>query len=120
MAKYGFRDLPTETLQEYGRKGGKRSVEVRREKKALKDRMEQLLEMQVTDPERWNRVAALGVEAEDIDNKMLLVVSLFGKALDGDVPAFREIRNLIGEDNTNMEQTLNQLDNVLDEIGGNI
>lgn len=88
--------------REKGRAGGKKSGEVRRQKRLLKDCMIELLELPVTDTKSWNKLAKLGIDIEKIDNRALLVASLFKKAVDfGDVQAFKEIKNLIGEDNAN-------------------
>lgn len=80
-------------------KGGKESVESRRKKKLLKDCMIDLLELPVADRRKWNKLSKMGIDPKDIDNRSLLTVSLFMKAVEcGDVAAFKEIRNLIGED----------------------
>ena len=82
-----------------GSKGGKKSGESRRKKKLLKDCMIDLLELPVTNTKTWNKLSRMGIDPNDIDNRSLLTVSLFMKAVEcGDVAAFKEIRNLIGED----------------------
>jgi len=43
-------------------------------------------------------LSQMGIDPENIDNRSLLTVGLFMKAASGDVAAFKEIRNLIGED----------------------
>lgn len=87
--------------RERGSKGGKKSAEARRNKKLLKECMINLLDMQVSDTKKFNSLVNMGLDVEDIDNRALLTVALFKKALTGDVAAFKEIRNLIGEDNPN-------------------
>ena len=97
-----IKTLSKEEAKKRGSKGGKKSGEVRRQKRLLKDCMIELLELPVTDIKSWNKLSKLGINIENIDNKALLVASLFKKAVDfGDVQAFKEIRNLIGEDNAN-------------------
>ena len=85
-------------VRENARKGGKKSGESRRKKRLLKDCMIDLLKLPVKDTDKWNALSQMGMDPKDIDNNMLLTVSLFGKAVNGDVAAFKEIRNLIGED----------------------
>ena len=81
-----------------GQKGGKESGKSRREKKLLKDCMLDLLDLDVTDRKKWNKLSKMGIDPEDIDNRTLLTVALFQRAVElGDVNAFKEIRNLIGE-----------------------
>lgn len=98
--------------REIQKKGGVKSGESRRRKKALKDCMLDLLALPVADRKYYNNLAKLGVNTEDMDNRTLLVVSLFSKAVkDGDVAAFKEIRDLIGEsgDQTNVNGELERL-----------
>lgn len=76
-----------------GRKKGKGRL--------LQDCMRHLLDMPVTKAEDLERLAALGVPAAQRDNRTMLAVALYAKAAaTGDVSAFREIRNLLGEDGT--------------------
>ena len=99
--------------REKGRAGGKKSGEVRRQKRLLKDCMIELLELPVTDTKSWNKLSKIGIDIEKIDNRALLVASLFKKAVDfGDVQAFKEIRNLIGEDG---EESKNE-DKIADKL----
>lgn len=92
-----------EELRKMASNGGKKSGEVRRKKKLLKERMKALLELSATDSEAYDNALLMGVDNKDIDNEMLLVIALFEKAKSGDVKAFQEIRNLICEDNATEE-----------------
>lgn len=109
-----------EEQREIAKAGGKASGVSRKRTKKLKECMEAILSAQVIDEKRKEMLLALGV-GEDATNKTLLVAALFNKAvLLGDVSAFKEIRNLIGEDDRNTEDVLAKLDDVLNEIGGNL
>lgn len=77
--------------------GGKASGESRRQRKTLKENMNLLLGLGVTSTREFNKLTALGVPVEEIDNAMLLTAALFKKAAAGDVAAYREIRDLVGE-----------------------
>ena len=68
--------------------------------------MKQLLSLPVTDCEQWNDLAALGIDPEDIDNQMLVTVGLWRAAVDGDVKAYREMRHLIGEGETDLDRKI--------------
>ena len=100
-----LRPLNTRTKseqREIQKKGGKKSGEARRKKRALKDCAEQLLSMPVAGKSKIKLLSELGMKDADMYNHMLLVVSLFNKAVyERDVAAFKEIRNLIGEDAVN-------------------
>lgn len=85
--------------RENAQKAGIASGEARRRKKLLKECMIELLDLPVSNHRHWNKLSKMGINPEDIDNKELLTVALFEKAVSsGDVAAFKEIRNLIGED----------------------
>ena len=114
-------DKRTESEQrEIAKKGGKKSGEARRNKKLLKDCMINLLSLPVNNQKDWNKLSRFGIEPDDIDNKELLTVALFKRALSGDVSAYKEIRSVIGEDRESNEEQMQKLDEVLDKIGGNI
>lgn len=87
-----------EEAKKNGSKGGKKSGEARRRRRDLKNTMKMLLSMPITNNEMWNALAQMGVPPENIDNHTAIVVALMQEALNGDVKAFKEIRNLIGED----------------------
>lgn len=93
-------------------KGGKKSAETRRNRKLLKDCMLDLLDLPVTTTKYYNKLSKLGIKPEEIDNRSLLTVALFMRAVEmGDVNAFKEIRNLIdegkdGTDNGELERLM--------------
>ena len=94
-----IKTLSTEEAKKRGRNGGKRSGEVRRERKRLKEYMLLLLDLPVYDNKDFNKLSKMGVPLESIDNKMMLAAALFKKAVtQGDVAAVKEIRNIIGDD----------------------
>lgn len=96
-----------EERRENARKAGKRSGEVRRQKKLLKDCMLDLLALPVSNTKEWNKLSRMGIDATDIDNRALLTAALFRKAVEtGDVAAFKEIKSLIGEETGNADGSL--------------
>lgn len=100
-------------------KGGQAKADKERKKRLLKDCMLELLELPVAGNKNYNLLARMGLDPENIDNRSLLTVALFRKAVEGgDVNAFKEIRNLIGEDKTDNEDIMKKLDDVLGTIKG--
>ncbi len=81
-----------------GRKGGIESGKSRRRKKSLKEAANLYLSMEPTDTRVWNAVSIAGVDPEDIDNQMALVVSQSQKAIAGDTKAAKLIVDIIGKD----------------------
>ena len=84
--------------REYARKGGQKSGEVRRQRKAMKEQMEMLLSLPFKQEKQLKFMKSLGIEEEEIDNQMALMVAMYAKALKGDVQAFNSIREVTQDD----------------------
>ena len=97
------------------RKGGQKSGEVRRKRKAMKEQMEMLLSLPFNlKDNNGNDVAEmlteLGIPKESIDNQMAMIISLWKTAMGNgrnQVTAFQEIRKVVQE-----EQTVNNDDRI--------
>lgn len=98
-------DQTTEKQREITSKGGKKSGEVRRARKAMKEQAELLLSMtfDVKDKKGQGLVEqlkALGIPEEQIDNQMASLVALWKTTLfsgKNQVSAFQELRDLVGD-----------------------
>lgn len=86
-----------EELREITSKGGKASGAARRRKRSLKEAADLYLSMPVSDRRRWNVIARKGVEPEDIDNQMAMIIGLTEAATNGDAKAAKIIVDLIGD-----------------------
>lgn len=98
-----------------GRKGGVASGQAKRRRKLLKDSMNALLELPVSSTKEYNVLIKMGIDIEDIDNSQLIVLALFNRAKSGDVAAIKELRNLIGEDNTE-DKSAGQLERLIEGL----
>lgn len=96
-----------EEAKKNGQKGGIKSGEVRRQRKAMKEQMEILLSLPFKQEKQLKFMKSLGIEEEEIDNQMALMVAMYAKALKGDVQAFNAIREVTQDD-----KTINQEDRV--------
>ena len=83
-----------EEAKKNGAKGGQKSGEVRRQRKAMKEQFEMLLTLPFKQSKQLKFIKDLGINEEEIDNQMALVVAMYGKALKGDVQAFNTIREV--------------------------
>lgn len=92
-------------LREQTSKAGKKSGEVRRRKKSMREKMKLLLSLPACDND-MEQLQALGIPVEDSDNEMVILKGLFLKAAEGDVSASKEIRNILGKDNSSAELEL--------------
>lgn len=78
--------------------GGVASGVARRRKKSLKEAADLFLSLPVSDTKSWNKIARTGVDPEDIDNQMAIIVGLSMKAAKGDSKAAKVLFDLLGED----------------------
>ena len=86
-----------EEHSEDSRKGGIASGVSRRRKRSLKEAADLFLSLPVADQRAWNKIAKSGVDPEDIDNQMAIIIGLTTKAVKGDAKAAKVIIDLLGE-----------------------
>ena len=104
-----------EEAKKNGQKGGIKSGEVRRQRKAMKEQMELLLSLPFKQKEHLDFIKDLGIEEEEIDNQMALIVAMYAKAIKGDVQAFNTIREVTQDDKTVNQEERVQIVNDLPE-----
>lgn len=96
MAKYNLRNRTPEERHAIAVKGGQANKERLAKKKALKEQLQSLLELDIKDKKKTEELRKLGIDPEDMNNQMLMLVTLFKKgALLGDVPAIKQICDII-------------------------
>lgn len=86
-------------------KGGINSGVARRRKRSLKESADLFLSLPVADRKEWNKISKQGVDPDDIDNQMAIIVGLTLKAAKGDSKAAKVLFDLLGEDATAQNQT---------------
>lgn len=89
-----------EKHSEDSKRGGQKSGKVRRQRKAMKEQMEMLLSLPFKNKENLEFMKYLGIEEDNLDNQMALIVAMYAKALKGDVQAFNTIREVVKDDET--------------------
>ena len=77
--------------------GGVAYGAARRRKRSLKDAADLYLSLPVSDRRHWNKIARAGVDPEDIDNQMAMIIGLTMAATGGDARAAKVIVDLLGE-----------------------
>lgn len=78
-------------------KGGIASGKARRRKKLIKEQLELLLSLPIKDENVKKKLKQIGIDADNLDNQMAMVISIWNKALKGDIQAFNSIRDSVGE-----------------------
>lgn len=89
--------------------GGKASGVSRRRKRSLKEAADLYLSLPVSDRKMWNKISRRGVDPEDIDNQMAMIIGLTVAATAGDAKAAKVIVDLLGEDAHSEEASVHPL-----------
>ena len=89
--------------------GGKASGVSRRRKRSLKEAADLYLSLPVTDRRTWNKIARRGVDPDDIDNQMAMIIGLTMAATAGNAKAAKVIVDLLGEDAHSEEASVHPL-----------
>ena len=84
--------------RESGAKGGVASGAARRRKRSLKEAADLFLSLPVSDQKTQNKITKAGVDPDDIDNQMAMIIGLTWAATAGDAKAAKVIIDLLGED----------------------
>ena len=95
--------------RELGRNGGIASGVSRRRKRSLKEAADLYLSLPVSDRKMWNKIARRGVDPDDIDNQMAMIIGLTVAATAGDAKAAKVIVDLLGEDAHSEEASVHPL-----------
>ena len=78
--------------------GGKASGAARRRRKSLREAADYYLSLPVANTKRWNSLSKEGIDPEDVDNQMAIIVGLSKAAALGDAKAARVLFDVLGED----------------------
>ena len=95
--------------RELGRNGGIASGVSRRRKRSLKEAADLYLSLPVSDRKMWNKISRRGVDPEDIDNQMAMIIGLTMAATAGNAKAAKVIVDLLGEDAHSEEASVHPL-----------
>ena len=98
-----------EERREIATAGGKASGVSRRRKRSLKEAADLYLSLPVSDRKTWNKISRRGVDPEDIDNQMAMIIGLTIAATAGDAKAAKVIVDLLGEDAHSEEAAVHPL-----------
>jgi hypothetical protein len=104
--------------REIQKKGGIASGKARRRKRNMKEAADLFLSLPVSDKRKFNKAARRYVDAEDIDNQMLMIIGLVDAATDGDARAAKVVIDLIGESTPKEDAEQDQLARAAELLGG--
>lgn len=86
-----------EQHSEDSRRAGIASGVSRRRKKSLREAADLYLSLPVANRKKWNAIAKEGVDPEDVDNQMAMIIGLTQAAISGDAKAAKLLFELVGD-----------------------
>ena len=98
-----------EQHSEDSRKGGVASGVSRRRKRSLKEAADLFLSLPVTDTRTFNKMVKAGLNTDEIDYQMAVIVGLTLQAAKGDAKAAKAVFDLLGEDSHSEEAAVHPL-----------
>ena len=96
-----------EKQREITSKGGVASGKAKREAKAVKYYIDTFLRLPLENEQAKEKLKALGIDTEDIDNKMAMIYAQWGEAMKGNTKAFENLLNYSGEKPIEQVQNIN-------------
>lgn len=78
-------------------KGGKKSAEIKRQRKAMKDTMKMLLNLDLPESEGKEKLKEMGIEEEDLNVQTAILTNQVQRALKGDLDSAKFCRDTSGE-----------------------
>lgn len=110
-----FDERTEEEQREIRASGGRASGVSRRRKRSLREAADLYLSLPVSNKRSRNKMSAEGIDQEDIDNQMAMIVGLTQRAIKGDAKAAKIIVDLIGPEKKE-DDAMEKLDNLLKEF----
>ena len=105
-----FRGMSAGRQREIATMRGKASQAAAKRRKSLKEKAQLILSLPVNDTKNQTQMKKMGLDIEDIDNATLMLMGLFRRAVLGDVPAFKEMRDLAeGDKNNDVIQKIDEM-----------
>ncbi len=103
------------SLEEQSR-GGKQSGVVRRRKRTVKQAVELVMSLPVSDPKTKAKLKKMGIDLDEADNQTAVVVGLFGRAANGDPKASALLFELLDDGNTSANEQTESHNALIDAI----
>lgn len=111
-----FSERSEREARENGRKGGIASGAARRRKRSLRDAADLFLSLPVSDTQTYNKMIFAGIEPDDIDYQMAVVVGITVKAAAGDAKAAKVLMEMIGGSDEDDKRDSKPENNLFDAI----
>lgn len=103
------------SLEEQSR-GGKQSGVVRRRKRTVRQAVELVMSLPVSDPKTKAKLKKMGIDVDDADNQTAVVVGLYGRAVKGDHKAAALLFELLDDEHGSTNEQTESHNALIDAI----
>ena len=111
-----FSERSESEAREYGAKGGRNSGVTRRRKRTLKQAAELIMSLPVSDPKIKTKLKKMGIDTDDADNQMAVIVGLMGRAMKGEPKACALIFELLDDEHSSTNDQTESHNALVDAI----
>ena len=111
-----FGERTEKEQREIQRKGGIASGVTRRRKRTVKQAVELVMSLPVSDPKTKSKLKRMGIDVDDADNQTAVVVGLYGRAAKGDHKAAALLFELLDDGNSNTAEQAESHNALIDAI----
>ena len=110
MNNENLKKFTKENAKEMGKKGGIKSGIVRTERQTMKEQMQLLLSLGLSDKEKIKEFKEKGFADSEINNQLLLTNSIYNSAINGNMKAVDCIYKILQADDIEKEKSLFDFD----------
>ena len=107
----------SEEAKQKGTRGGKKSGEVRRRKKAFRDAATDIIRTVITDPTLLEKVSKQGYEKKNMTYQEAMVAGMVYSAICGSPQAYKAIKDTVEPDGSGTQnEALERIDGIIAEL----
>lgn len=110
-----FNERTPEERREIAQKGAEATNRIKKEKKSMREQLELLLSLPIKNEKIKAQLKELGIEENQMNNQMALLIAQYQKGLKGDTQAFNTLRDTSGQAITNKVE-IEQVPTIIDDI----
>ena len=111
-----FSERSKEEARAYGAKGGRNSGVTRRRKRTVRQAMELVMSLPVSDPKMKAKLKKMGIDMDDADNQTAVAVGLMARAMKGDPKAAALMFEYLDDEHSSINEQTESHNALIDAI----
>ena len=111
-----FSERSKEEARAYGAKGGRNSGVTRRRKRTVRQAMELVMSLPVSDPTMKAKLKKMGFDMDDADNQTAVAVGLMARAMKGDPKAAALMFEYLDDEHSSINEQTESHNALIDAI----